>query len=186
METPAIVPNVWVQASWEHFVALADEPALHKAKFYYDRGRVRVEMSPVGRTHAEDNYLVAQIISIHAFGCGLRLRGLTNVSLRKTARQEAQPDLAYYLGKEVGSAGGSDSPIDLDNVSAPALAVEVAATSLQVGGGRVLGGGQPGGSGAAVCVCFGWWPRAGGTLQAAAGVERGRAERSVAPGAARG
>lgn len=130
MKTPVVVRDAWVQSSWDRFLTLADDPALQKAKFYYNHGWMRIEMSPVGRAHAEDNYLIAQIVSIYAFSRGLRLRGLTNVSLRKTGRQEAQPDLAYYF-KEEAPTGSPNSPIDLNSTPAPALAVEVAVTSLQ-------------------------------------------------------
>ncbi|WP_051382844.1 Uma2 family endonuclease [Gloeobacter kilaueensis] len=119
-----------MRANWGDFLALADDPALQKAKFYYHQGWIRIEMSPVGRAHAEDNYLIAQIISIYAFSRGLDLQGLTNISLRKTGEQEAQPDLAYYLMGGQPDAY-SNSPIDLDNAPAPALVLEVAATSLQ-------------------------------------------------------
>ncbi len=131
MKTPAIGQDAWVQASWESFLSLADDPALEKAKFYYNHGWMRVEMSPVGLAHAEDNYLLAQIVSIYAFSRGLRLRGLTNVSLRKASCQEVQPDLAYYFGEEAKPTGSPNSPIDLNSSPAPALAVEVAVTSLQ-------------------------------------------------------
>jgi hypothetical protein len=37
----------WVKASWLEFIALADDPSLERARFYYDRHAMRIEMSPV-------------------------------------------------------------------------------------------------------------------------------------------
>ncbi|MBC8123578.1 MAG: Uma2 family endonuclease [Gemmatimonadaceae bacterium] len=85
----------------------------------------------VGYAHAQDNGLVAQIVGLYAFGRGLRFKSLVNVSLRRTGRQEAQPDLAYYLGEGVTLPVRSNSPMDLDRYAPPDLTIEIAATSLE-------------------------------------------------------
>lgn len=41
------VADSWMKATWEEFMAIADNPEYEKAKFYYDRGYMRIEMSPV-------------------------------------------------------------------------------------------------------------------------------------------
>lgn len=98
MAIPAIREDIWVRTDWESFLALQSNPAYERGKFYYHHGWMRVEMSPVGPAHAEDNGLIAQVVGLFAFRCGLRFKSYVNVTLRKIGSQEAQPDLAYYLG----------------------------------------------------------------------------------------
>lgn len=47
MKTPAFLQDTWVRADWDHFLVAADDPALTRAKFYYNHGWMRVEMSPL-------------------------------------------------------------------------------------------------------------------------------------------
>jgi Uma2 family endonuclease len=91
MQTPTFVQDAWMRASWESFLALADNPALARAKKYYHLGWMRIEMSPVGPAHAEDKHLIAQVVGIFAFTRGICLKGYINLTLRKTGLQEAQP-----------------------------------------------------------------------------------------------
>ncbi len=46
--------DVWVVASWEEFVDIADNPAYEKAKCYYRNGQMRVETMSVGPDRASD------------------------------------------------------------------------------------------------------------------------------------
>lgn len=131
MKTPAFLQDAWVHANWDSFLSLADEPALEGAKFYYNHGWMRVEMSPVGPAHAGANNLIAQIVSLYAYTRLVRLRGYINPTLRKVGLQEAQPDLAYYLVGQSPLPSWSNSPIDLRTTAAPALVVEVSATTLE-------------------------------------------------------
>lgn len=131
MKTPAFVRDAWVQASWDGFLVLADEPALEGAKFYYNYGWMRIEMSPVGPAHAEDNNLIAQIVGLYAYTRSVGLKGYVNPTLRKPGLQEAQPDLAYYLTEQSPLPGRGNTPIDLRTTTAPALVVEVSATTLE-------------------------------------------------------
>jgi Uma2 family endonuclease len=118
-----------VQASWAHFVALAEEHSLQQAKFYYDRGWLRIEMSPVGPAHARDNSLLAQIVGVFVLRSERRVESYVAPSLRRSGMQEAQPDLAFYVDqKGVPSLG--TRPIDLETAEPPALVVEVSATTL--------------------------------------------------------
>ncbi|BAC90614.1 glr2673 [Gloeobacter violaceus PCC 7421] len=134
MAIPAIREDTWVRTDWESFLALQSEPVYERSKFYYHHGWMRVEMSPVGPAHAEDNGLIAQVVGLFAFRCGLRFKSYVNVTLRKSGSQEAQPDLAYYLGNVAQLPpfpSRSNSPIDLDRYAPPSLTIEVAATSLK-------------------------------------------------------
>lgn len=130
MKTSTFVPDTWVNANWETFLALSEDPALEKAKFYYNHGWLRIEMSPVGPAHAKDNNLIAQIVSLYAYTHSVELDGYVNVTLRKAGLQEAQPDLAYYLKEQSPLPSHGNSPIDLWTTATPALAVEVSATTL--------------------------------------------------------
>jgi hypothetical protein len=38
MKTPVFLADTWVRANWNSFLALADEPALERAKCYYNQG----------------------------------------------------------------------------------------------------------------------------------------------------
>ena len=42
-------------ATWEEFIAMADDPAYNKAKCYYRNGQMRIETMSVGPDHARDN-----------------------------------------------------------------------------------------------------------------------------------
>lgn len=128
MKTPAFVRDAWVQANWDSFLALAEEPVLSLAKFYYNDGWMRVEMSPVGPAHARDNSLLAQIVGVFALTCDLRVESYITPSLRKSGLQEAQPDLAFYINQSGVPTLGT-RPIDLGTTEPPALVVEVSATT---------------------------------------------------------
>jgi Uma2 family endonuclease len=130
MKTPTFVADTWVSANWESFLALTDDPRLEKAKFYYNYGLMRIDMSPIGPAHAKGNNLIAQIISLYAYTHSVALNGYVNPTLRKAGLQEAQPDLAYYLAEQSSLPGSGNSPIDLQTTAAPALAVEISATTL--------------------------------------------------------
>ncbi|AGY57485.1 Uma2 family endonuclease [Gloeobacter kilaueensis] len=131
MKTPAFLESTWVQADWDRFLVLANDPALQQAKCYYNCGWMRFEMSPVGPAHAAANSLIAQIISLYAYTHSIGLVSYINVSLRRPGLQEAQPDLAYYLSEQSPLPDWSNSPIDLRTTAVPALVVEVSATTLQ-------------------------------------------------------
>lgn len=36
--TQNLVTDIWVKASWEEFMALADNPDYEKGRFYYEQG----------------------------------------------------------------------------------------------------------------------------------------------------
>ncbi len=40
--------DIWVAATWEEFIAMADDPAYCKAKCYYRNGQMRIETRSVG------------------------------------------------------------------------------------------------------------------------------------------
>ncbi len=124
------VTDTWVQATWEEFIALAYNSAYESAKAYYNRGKARIEMTPIGWNHAEDNSIISTLVILF---CALRripVRELTNCSFRKTGSQEAQPDIAFYIASLDNIPPRSNSPVDLNQFAPPALVVEMAASSL--------------------------------------------------------
>jgi hypothetical protein len=44
--------DIWVVATWEEFIAMADDPAYSKAKCYYRNGQMRIETMSVGPDHS--------------------------------------------------------------------------------------------------------------------------------------
>ncbi|MBD0394924.1 MAG: Uma2 family endonuclease, partial [Microcoleus sp. C1-bin4] len=57
--TQVLETDIWVKATWEEFLAFADDSTWEKGKFYYYQGHMRVEMSPVVPLHARHNSIVS-------------------------------------------------------------------------------------------------------------------------------
>jgi Uma2 family endonuclease len=129
---PQTSPKGWINATWEEFVAIADAPESAKVKCYYFEQKmwVGVETMGVGPAHAIENTLMTLAIGLFCMVNGIKARGLTNASYRKTHFQEAQPDLSYYFGNQVMLIPEGNTVVDLDSCAAPDLVIEVAATSL--------------------------------------------------------
>lgn len=128
----ATVPtDTWIKADWEAFITFADDPTLVKGRFYYDDGDMRIEMSPLGTSHGRDNTVIPLVINLYAAVQNLSIVGLTNTSFRKLGVQEAQPDLAFYIGSDLRLPPRNNAPVNLNEASPPTLVIEIAATSLQ-------------------------------------------------------
>jgi len=82
-------------------MALADNPAYNKGRFYYDLGDMRIEMSPVGYSHGQDNGVVYYILLLYATIENIRIKGVVNTSLRRNGIGEVQPESAFYIGDRV-------------------------------------------------------------------------------------
>ncbi len=129
--TKSIAIDCWVKGNWEEFVTLADDPTYEKARFYYDQGYIKIEMTPIGYPHGRRNSVAYDVVSLFALAKNLRIIKLTNCSFRKTGEQECQPDVAFYIGGDFAiPAQTSNSPIDLDKLPPPNLVIEIASTSL--------------------------------------------------------
>jgi Uma2 family endonuclease len=122
--------NTWVRASWETFLALAEQPELAHGKFYYYQSELRIETMGVGANHAIDNGLLYAALVLYCALTGLTSRGLINASYRKSGYQEAQPDISFYIGNTVQAIPQNNELIDLDRTPTPNLAIEIAGTSL--------------------------------------------------------
>lgn len=122
--------DTWVEATWDNFLTFADDPTLVSGRFYYDQGYMRIEMSPLGSAHGQDNTILSTVINLYAAIKNIPIKGLTNTSFRKTGVRESQPDLAFYVGENLRLPPHNNAPVNLDELDPPTLVVEVAATSL--------------------------------------------------------
>jgi Uma2 family endonuclease len=130
MVSSTLTTDTWIKVSWSEFLSLAELEIYDKASFYYDQGRIRIEMSPLGWSHANQNGIIYSAISLYAGFKKLPIKGLTNCSFRLAGFSEFQPDLAFYIGEGLKIPTSTNSPVDLNEYSLPNLIVEIAATSL--------------------------------------------------------
>ena len=121
----------WVDATWEEFVMILDDPKSEKASCYYYNHQMRIETMGVGPSHALENTLVTLAIGLFCMVKGIRIGGLTNASYLKKETREAQPDLSYYFDEQVALIPSGNTIINLDTAMPPRLTIEIAATSLK-------------------------------------------------------
>lgn len=126
-----IPTDTWIKAAWKDFVTFADDPTLVSGKFYYDQGCMRIEMSPLGSARGQDNSILSTVIVLYAAINNIPIKELTNTSFRKARIREAQPDIAFYIGKHLRFPPRNHAPINLDELDPPTLVVEVAASSIE-------------------------------------------------------
>jgi Uma2 family endonuclease len=125
-----LVTDIWVPATWEEFLAIVDCPEFGKTRGYYDAGWMRIETMPIGFAHGRDNSLLASVVTLYGTVRNLPFLSITNGSFRKPGERECQPDLAFYIGKELPNIPRSNSPVDVNLYGPPTLAIEVASTTL--------------------------------------------------------
>ncbi|MEG4288166.1 Uma2 family endonuclease [Microcoleus sp. C2C3] len=132
--------DIWVAATWEEFIAMADDPAYSKAKCYYRNGQMRIETMSVGPDHSRDNAIALFAINLFCTIKGISLNGLDNCSYRKTGVRECQPDVSYYIGERAQLAPSGSSIASLDVTPPPDLVIEVADSTLadDIGEKRLL------------------------------------------------
>jgi Uma2 family endonuclease len=116
-----LLTDTWVKASWEEFLAYAEDDTYEHGRFYYDRGELRIEMTPLGSGHGQDNGIVYNVVIFFATIKQIRIKGFV---------AEAQPDISFYIGSEFRFPPKNNSPVDINEFGSPALVIEIAATSL--------------------------------------------------------
>lgn len=140
MSDPLITKNLltdtWVKASWKEFLAYAEDDTYEYGRFYYDRGKLRIEMAPIGSGQGNSISITSNVVNLFASLKRIRFKGLINTSLRKAGVAEAQPDLSFYIGSEFRFPPKDNSPIDINKFNSPALIIEIGATSLNDDLGR--------------------------------------------------
>ncbi|NEO33253.1 MAG: Uma2 family endonuclease [Symploca sp. SIO3C6] len=125
-----IISDTWITATWDEYIQATENPDYDKAKFYYNNGKLRIEMSPLGNDHASDHSIITYALNLYATVKEINLNGKDNCTYRKTGYQDAQPDLSYYIGEKVDAIPYGTSIIKLDNFPPPTLVIEIANTSL--------------------------------------------------------
>jgi Uma2 family endonuclease len=132
MTTPQTLTPIgtWLATAWPDYLHTVAMPAYERAKAYYYRDSMRLEMLPVGFDHSTDHGLVALAINLFGITHGLKLVLADNCSYRKAGLQECQPDLSCYVGDRTQQIPKDTAIVDLDRYPAPDLAVEISKTSL--------------------------------------------------------
>ncbi|MGK7942135.1 MAG: Uma2 family endonuclease [Crocosphaera sp.] len=129
-KSETIITEHWIKANWEDFINLTNNYNYEKGRFYYDQGWMKIEMSPIGISHAQDNNIIGTIITLYTAIKNIPIKGLTNVSYRQLGIREVQPDLSYYIGNKLPQLPRNNSPINLNEISPPNLVIEIGSTSF--------------------------------------------------------
>jgi Uma2 family endonuclease len=122
--------DTWIAISWDDYVRILEDPFYEKAKGYYYKEHMRLEMLPVSFDHGNDHVVI--IFSVNLFTAIMRIpaTGLDTTTFRKT----------YYLGSGAKVIPSGTGIVNLDRYPAPNLVIEVAKSSLldDVGAKRSL------------------------------------------------
>ena len=130
----------WVTATGDDYLQAIANPHLEKAKSYYHDRQLRIEMTPQGYDHSYDNFSIGYAVALFCAIKGIPISGVTNCTFRKTGEEEAQPDLAFYIGNHAEIIPPDTSLVNLDVYPSPDLVIEIAKTSLSddLGSKRML------------------------------------------------
>lgn len=132
--------DTWVVASWDEYITTVENPIHEKAKCYYNQGRLRIEMTPIGNDHACDHSILNYAIHLFATLKAIPLNGRDCCSYRQIGVREVQPDLSFYIGENADIIPWGTTIISLNNFPPPDLVIEVANTSFgdDIGEKRLL------------------------------------------------
>jgi Uma2 family endonuclease len=125
-----LATDTWVNATWDEYLTVISDPIYEKAKGYYFKGRMRLEMSPLGLPHSRDHLIIIHAVCLFASIRNLDLNGHDNCSYRKAGCSEMQPDASFYIGANAEIVPWDATIIDLDIYPTPDLVIEVAYSSL--------------------------------------------------------
>lgn len=130
LQVPTILDS-WQPASWEDFIAIADDPNSAKLKGYYYEGNMRFEPMSTGSDHSNDHALILSALSFFAAYQGIPMTTKDACSYRKLRFNEFQPDISYYIGEAADVIPWGTRVIDLDQYPLPNLVIEISDTSLK-------------------------------------------------------
>ncbi len=132
--------DTWVMADWDEYVRMLEDPFYEKAKGYYYKGHMRLEMLPVSFDHGSDHVVIIFAVNLFTAIMGIPATGLDTTTFRKTEMRDCQPDVSYYLGSGAKSIPSGTGIVNLDRYAAPNLVIEVSKSSLldDVGAKRAL------------------------------------------------
>ena len=131
-----LTTDTWVEASWEDYAAWADDPICETGRCYYDEGWMRIEMAALGPLHGRENSIVSTLVVLFTTLKTIRSVELTNTTFRKTGIRDCQPDIAFYLGADFCLPAFDNAPVNVDELGAPQLTIEIASTTLSDDLGR--------------------------------------------------
>lgn len=126
----SLVTDSWVKVSWDEFLEVAEHSDYQNGRFYFYHNYMRVEMLPVGSIHGNNHNVVANVVNFYATLKNIKIKGWVNTSFRRTSEGECQPDLAFYIGDKIKFPPLNNSPVNINELAAPTLVVEVAASSI--------------------------------------------------------
>ncbi|MEH2235723.1 Uma2 family endonuclease [Nostoc sp.] len=130
-ETQTQLPtDTWICASWQEYEQAIANLLNEKAKSYYYKGYMRLEMAPVSFDHGKDHVVIIFAVTLFATLKGILATGLDTTTFRKTGVQDCQPDVAYYLRESAQTIPAGTGIVNLDRYPAPDLVIEIAKTSL--------------------------------------------------------
>ena len=122
--------NTWIYASWEEYEQIVTNLLNEKAKSYYYKGYMRLEMAPVSFDHGKDHVVIIFAVTLFTALKGILATGLETTTFRKTGVQDCQPDVAYYLRERAQTIPSGTGIVNLNLYPAPDLVIEIAKTSL--------------------------------------------------------
>ncbi len=122
--------DTWICASWQEYEEAIANSLNEKAKSYYYKGHMRLEMAPVSFDHGQNHVVIIFAVTLFAALKAIPATGLDTTTFRKTGVQDCQPDVAYYLRERAQSIPTGTGIVNLDRYSAPDLVIEIAKTSL--------------------------------------------------------
>lgn len=122
--------DTWIYASWEEYVKAIAHLTNQKAKSYYYKEHMRLEMAPVSFDHGQDHVVIIFALALFTALKGIPATGLDTTTFRKTGVQDCQPDVAYYLRERAQSIPTGTGIVNLNRYPVPDLVIEIAKTSL--------------------------------------------------------
>jgi Uma2 family endonuclease len=122
--------DTWINASWEEFVQLSDDPTHNKTKGYYHNGAMRFEAMSTGSDHSDTYAITLFAIILYSTHNGLPLTTKDACSYRKTGQDEFQPDISCYSGENANAIPNGTRIINLDTHPLPNLVIEISDTTL--------------------------------------------------------
>lgn len=122
--------DTWIYTSWDEYEQIIANLLNEKAKSYYYKGYMRLEMAPVSFDHGKDHVVIIFAVTLFAALRGILATGLDTTTFRKTGIQDCQPDVAYYLREHAQTIPTGTGIVKLDLYPAPDLVIEIAKSSL--------------------------------------------------------
>ncbi len=132
--------DTWITAGWSEYIQIIEDPSYEKAKVYYHKGKLRIEMSQIGNDHASDHAFIIGAVALFATTKNITLNSGDNCTYHKRGYQAVQPDVSYYIGENADVIPWETFIVDLDIYPPPTLVIEVANTSFpdDIGEKRLL------------------------------------------------